>query len=459
MLDVIVIGARCAGAPLAMELAQQNHRILVVDRASFPSDTLSSHLMLPRGSSYLSRLGLLDDVLARTPSFERMRADFEGVVLGGVVGAEDLRKRYRQLHGDDLTAPTSRWISVRRRVLDAILVDRAREAGADIREKFLVEDLVRDGDRVVGIRGRTGSGTVVEERAQVVVGADGRHSTTVRKLPVRPEHAQSSGSFCYWGYFADLDLASIGGPQIVKRGRLRAATVPTNDGNFGVSIWGPLAWFDAFRANVERNFLRAVEYCSPAMANLIRPEGLRSEPLFGTADLANVLRPVCGPGWALIGDAAASHDQCLAIGMTHALRDAQLLACELNLAFGGSCSVDTALARYAAQRHGDHTREFHQFVCEEAQMNCQTRQELNLFAAMRGNADAQNAAVAMIADVIPRSEFHAPERIQAILANTTDSFDRYPLARRWDLTQARYQENPFLGDRLEWRPCDEGDRC
>src|SRR5262249_28110044 len=152
--DVIVIGARCAGSPTAMLLAHKGYRVLLVDRAAFPSDTLSTHWIHPRGVAALSRWGLLDK-LARTgcPPIATYSFDFEAFVLRGPP---------RPLDGI-LTG-----YGPRRTILDALLVDAASEAGVEICQQFSVDELVFDGGRVVGIRGRADDGPVVEARARLV---------------------------------------------------------------------------------------------------------------------------------------------------------------------------------------------------------------------------------------------------------------------------------------------------
>ncbi|NEE40790.1 oxidoreductase, partial [Streptomyces sp. SID7982] len=157
--DVIVVGARCAGSPTAMLLASKGYRILVVDRAVFPSDTLSTHLIHPPGVAALRRWGLLDRLVATgCPPIHTYEFDFGSLVLPGAPGTEAEPFAY---------AP-------RRTVLDELLVDAAREAGAEVREGFTVTELVRgDAGDVVGVRGREPGGPEVTERARVVLGADG----------------------------------------------------------------------------------------------------------------------------------------------------------------------------------------------------------------------------------------------------------------------------------------------
>ena len=160
--DAIVVGARCAGSPTAMLLARQGHRVTLVDRARFPSDTLSTHAIARAGVVQLDRWGLLDDVLAtgappvRTASFH--------------VGGEVIELRIKARAGiDHLVAP-------RRHVLDPLLLDAAAAAGADVRTGLNVTGVTRHLGRVTGIAGRDEGGDDVTINARFVVGADGLRS-------------------------------------------------------------------------------------------------------------------------------------------------------------------------------------------------------------------------------------------------------------------------------------------
>src|SRR5688500_15152914 len=185
--DAIVIGARCAGAPAAMLLARAGHKVLLVDRDSFPSDTLSTLMIHPPGVALLRRWGLLDRLAAtRCPAIARYTLDFGPLAIsgspapaGGVAVAH---------------AP-------RRTILDKLLVDAAAEAGAEVRERFVVDELLFEHGRVAGVRGHAIGGSPVVERARVVVGADGRHSLVAKT--VRPEHYNERpplqcGYYTYW---------------------------------------------------------------------------------------------------------------------------------------------------------------------------------------------------------------------------------------------------------------------
>ena len=168
MYDVIVVGARVAGASTALLLARRGLKVLAVDRAEFPSDTLSTHQVQVPGVARLRRWGMLDGVVAAgPPPAASVRFDPGPVVLRG---------RFPEFEG------ASAVYSPRRTLLDKLLVDAARAAGAEVRERFAFDSLVFDGDRVVGIRGRSRGGAAVTETARLVVGADGRHSAVAKAV-------------------------------------------------------------------------------------------------------------------------------------------------------------------------------------------------------------------------------------------------------------------------------------
>ena len=189
--DAIIVGARCAGSPTAALLAGNGYRVLVVDRATFPSDTVSTHVLQPLGVAALARWGLLDRLVASgCPPIHTYTYDFGPFTLSGAPGTKDAPVAY----------------CPRRTVLDKLLVDAAAEAGAEVREGFTVEAVVIEDGRVVGIKGRSKDGATVTERARVVVGADGRHSMVA--AAVRPEQYHEgrrcslpttpTGAACRW---------------------------------------------------------------------------------------------------------------------------------------------------------------------------------------------------------------------------------------------------------------------
>src|SRR5689334_12703311 len=158
--DAIVVGARCAGSPTAMLLARRGYRVLLVDRATFPSDTLSTHAIHAPGVAALQRWGLLDSMTATgCPPLAIYRVDFGPFTVEG-------------------TPPPVEGISAgyapRRYLLDTILVEAAAAAKVEVRERFSVHELLVEDGAVVGIRGSEHGGREVVERARIVIGADGR---------------------------------------------------------------------------------------------------------------------------------------------------------------------------------------------------------------------------------------------------------------------------------------------
>ncbi|MEH1016607.1 NAD(P)/FAD-dependent oxidoreductase [Micromonospora sp. CPCC 206060] len=439
MYDAIVIGARCAGASTAMLLARQGHRVLVVDRAAFPSDVISTHFLWPHGMSYLNRWGVMDQVLAVTPSHSTMKLVNDGIELTGSVPVELLREYFRDLHGDD-SGVVQTYASVRRLVLDQILVEAAAKAGAEVRTNFTVRELLVSDGRVVGIRGRTVDGELVEERAKIVVGADGRNSFVARTLNLPKYDERPRCTFAYWTYYAGFDL---GLGQIHRRGRLACAVVPTNFEQNMVLVWGPSEWSRDFRRDVPGNFSRALDFVSPELGEVVRTRGTRMERIYGTLDQAAFLRPLHGPGWVLVGDAECFKDQCTAIGMTHAFRDAELTSAALHRWFTGEATIDEAMTTYETRRRSQNAAAYYDYVCTLAEMRPYRHDELQLFVALRGNQQEIDRFIATHADIAPVSEFFQASNLFQLNDAAKESSAGYSIFEDFAATTRMYQQNPF----------------
>ena len=332
--DVVVVGARVAGSATAMLLARQGLRVLVLDRATFPSDTISSHQVQVPGMARLHRWGLLDRIRAAgTPATRQVRFDAGDVVLHGC---------FPEYEGvDELHSP-------RRTLLDALLVEAARAAGAEVREGFRVESLVRDDDgRVRGIRGRDNrAGAVpVTHTATLVVGADGKRSLVADAVGARRYRTRPALSFASYGYWAGVPLT---GGEFYQRPGLAVAAFPTNDDLTMVYLAAPMAEFPAYRGDIEPNYLAALDRCGD-LSERVRA-GVRAERLRTTPDQPNTLRVPHGPGWALVGDAGAVMDSISAQGITHALRDAERLSAAVVAGLGGRQPLAAALAGHQRRR-------------------------------------------------------------------------------------------------------------
>jgi len=331
MYDAIVVGARCAGSPAAMLLARKGYRVLLADKASFPSDTMSTHYIHPPGVARLGRWGLLERLRAtNAPPILKLTVHMAGVAFsppppdGGPVAEA--------------------WCP-RRTVLDTILVHAAVEAGAELREDFPVRELVRDGERVCGVRGGR-EGSLVTEEARIVIGADGLHSLVARAVEAPAYRTIPSLTFGYYAYWSGVPQD---GAEIHMLEDCGVLVFPTNDDSMCIAAGSGIAGFHEFRKDVEGNYLRILDKV-PGLD--VRLRGARRESrILGTADQPNYFRRPFGPGWALVGDAGYHRDFITGLGITDAFRDAELLADAIDDGFAGRRPLDEALAGYEEARN------------------------------------------------------------------------------------------------------------
>jgi 2-polyprenyl-6-methoxyphenol hydroxylase-like FAD-dependent oxidoreductase len=329
--DVIVVGARLAGAATAMLLARRGLRVLAVDRATFPSDTISSHQLQVPGVAMLQRWGLLDGLIrAGTPPVRRVRLDADGIVLDGSFPA------YEGV--DALYSP-------RRTLLDSLLVDAAREAGAEVRENFRVEQLTTSGGRVTGIRGGERGRPAVAVSATLVIGADGKRSLVARAVGARRYRERPVRSFASYSYWAGVPVSA---GELYQRPGRAVAVFPTNDELTMVYTAAPMTEFASARADLEGHYLRTLDRCGD-LGDRIR-SGRRTERLRTTPDQPNTFRCPHGPGWALVGDAGVVMDSISAQGMTNALCDAGYLTDAIVAGLGGSRPLAAALRDHQRAR-------------------------------------------------------------------------------------------------------------
>jgi len=393
--DAIVIGARCAGSPMAMLLARKGYRVLVVDRATFPSDTVSTHILHPLGAASLARWGLLDRLTATgCPPIHSYAFDFGPFTISGKPG----------------TADAALAFCPRRTVLDKLLVDAAAEAGSEVREGFVVDEILSEDGRVTGIRGHSKTGGLVTERGRVVVGADGRHSLVAGA--VKPEQYNEKPPLLggYYSYWSDLPMD--GRFETYIRPRRGFAAVPTHDGLTLVIAGWPESEFEENKKHVEQSYLSAIDL-APAFAERLR--AAKRQAPFAGAMVPNFFRKPYGPGWALVGDAGYNKDFITAQGILDAFRDAEKCAGALDQAFTGARPFDEAMDEY--QRHRDErVLAMYEFTCQLATLEPPPPETQRLFAAIHGNQTAMDAFVRMNAGTISPAEFFASENVSAMLA-------------------------------------------
>jgi flavin-dependent dehydrogenase len=334
MYHAIVVGARCAGSPTAMLLARKGYRVLLVDKATFPSDAPRCHFIQLSGVTRLQRWGLLDQLAASNcPPISSMCFNV------GTLAFTDSLPPVEGVAGS--YAP-------RRTVLDKLLVDAAARAGAEVRESFAVQELLMEGDRVTGIRGRGADGATVTERADIVIGADGLHSLVARSAQAPAYHVKPSLTCGYFGYWSGVPMKSM---ELYAGEQQTMFVFPTNDNLTCIGIEWPIQRFPAVRADVEGHFRQAIEQ-APRLAERVR-SGRREERFMGAAELPNFFRKPYGPGWALVGDAGAHKDPYMALGISDAFRDAELLAEAIDAGLAGRQRLEDALAAYERQRNDE----------------------------------------------------------------------------------------------------------
>jgi menaquinone-9 beta-reductase len=326
--DVLIAGARCAGAATAMLLARSGLRVLVIDRGAHGTDTLSTHALMRGGVMQLHRWGVLPRVIAAgTPPIRRTTFHY------GQFATEILVK---SAHGiDSLYAP-------RRTVLDRALVDAASAAGAEVCYGHELVDLVRDRTgRVRGAIIREPGGLSTAVGAELVIGADGAGSTAARLVEAPVTRIGEHASTIVYGHFSRIPDT---GYRWYYDPGLSAGVIPTNGGRHCVFVAMSRGQHrDRLRSDVAAGFQWLLTKVAPDVAAHIA-RSLPDSGFWTFPGRKGFLRKPYGAGWALVGDAGYFRDPITAHGITDALRDAELLA--LAVARGS----EAALADYEAVR-------------------------------------------------------------------------------------------------------------
>jgi 2-polyprenyl-6-methoxyphenol hydroxylase-like FAD-dependent oxidoreductase len=328
--DVIVVGARCAGSPLATMLSRAGMKVCLVDRAGFPSDTPSTHGILPPGVKVLDQLGVMEQLLEVAPALDE-----------GILAFDDIRVDLREFTRN-YGAPA---LNVRRVTLDAILLDTATAAGAEARTKTTVTGLLRSGGRVVGVETTAGA-----LRAPLVVGADGARSTVARLARATEYHRTAPRRLFVWSYFEGVDegerriwLGNIDGDGFLAS--------PSDAGLFLAAFVAPIERWSELRGNrtvgCEAGLARWPEL-GALLANARRVGSVRMMSRWH-----GFFRQSAGPGWVLLGDAGHFKDPTPGQGISDALRQAVALAPAIERALGGGGPADAPLREWWEWRDRD----------------------------------------------------------------------------------------------------------
>jgi len=342
--QVVVVGGGPAGAATAFFLARAGVDVVVLDRARFPRDKPCSEYMSPQASRILDAMGLLsrvEDAGAAHLAGMRVRAPNAATFHGRFADVDGYRG-YRD-----------RGLALRRTILDALLLERAREAGAQVREGVRVTALVHDAEgRVVGVEVTTDEQASETIRASLVVGADGLRSIVSRRLGLAATR-RSQRRLALVTHFVGVDgIGDSGEMHVEHDGYIGLADVGGGVTNVAVVVptsrargaaGDPAAFMDDWirrRAHIAPRFARA----------------LRVSSVLATGPFASAARRGWAPGAALVGDAADFFDPFTGEGIYAALRGAELLSPHVVAASAATSTrdADTALAAY----DDDRVREF-----------------------------------------------------------------------------------------------------
>ena len=320
--------------------------MLVVDRATFPSDTVSTHILHPAWCDALSRWGLLDRLVATgCPPIHTYTFDFGPFTIAGAPGTDEAPVAY----------------CPRRTILDKLLVDAAAEAGAEVREGFTVEEILIEDGRVGRHQGPLEGMATPSSSARASSSAP---TAGIRSWPKQfgPNSMTRSRRLlaAYYTYWSGLPMD--GRFETYIRDRRGFAAVPTHDDLTLVIAGWPYAEFAENKKDIEGNYLKTIEL-APAFAERLR--GAKREARFAGAAVPNYFRKPYGPGWALVGDAGYNKDFITAQGIMDAFHDAELCADALDEAFSGARPFDDAMGDYQRTRDA-RVKPMYEFTCQLA---------------------------------------------------------------------------------------------
>jgi flavin-dependent dehydrogenase len=393
--DVIIVGARCAGAPTAMLLARKGYKVLLLDKAIFPSDTISTHIIFAPGIARLKQWGLLDKVLAtQCPLIERM-----------VFDPGPFRLSWTPTPYDGIRYT----IAPRRISLDKILLDAAIEAGVEMREGCTVEDLLMEGDQVTGVRCHTKGGGTAHEKARIVVGADGRNSIIARMVNAQSYNTIPSMTCWYYSYWSGVDIKDLEFYTPPGRG---IGFIPTNDGLVCVPMIWPHDQFNVCRSDIEGNYLKTLQLV-PGIAEIMH-NAKREDRFYGMAELPMFFRKSYGLGWALVGDAGYHKDPITGQGIGDAFKGAEALTEAIDAGFSGRQGIDEALEQYV-QKRDEKAMPMYGLTNEWAKLQPPPPEMQQIMMALQHNQEQTDRFVGAVAGVVPLPEFFSPENISQIL--------------------------------------------
>ena len=386
--DIVVVGARAAGAATALLLARLGYDVVLVDRAVFPADTVSTHQIARTGVVQLHRWGLLEAVLdSGAPAIRQVTFTVEG---------QSTTRAIKDKAGVDLL------VAPRRYILDTLVAETAAAAGADLRLGVTITGVhLNDAGRATGVYGHDAAGAPVEIDARFVVGADGLRSRVARAVGAEIIEDRGDRGAAQYAYYAGIPWDGI---ELIIADRAFTGVFPTHDNQACIWICSPSTDARAARrraASREDAFTASLDRTAPGLARRLRA-GRRTSPVTGMLRSPNVIRRAHGPGWALVGDAGYHRDPITGHGLSDAYRDAELLAVALDQALRGAAEEGIALAGYQQQRD-EAVRDIFDLTCALADYP-PAAEFVDLQKRLSAAIDAEAATLAAAAPVPGRRE-------------------------------------------------------
>jgi flavin-dependent dehydrogenase len=395
--DAIVVGARCAGSSTAMLLARLGRRVLLLDRRDLPEDLkASTHMVWHSGVDSLARWGLLERLQATgCRPLRRFNLDLGEAVLTGLAPAAG--------EADVAYAP-------RRYVLDGLLLDAAREAGVEFRPNSAVAGLLVEDGRVAGVRISANDGTETEERATIVVGAEGINSLVARSVGAEEYSAHPRNAGSVWAYFNDLPVDDM---EFYSRPGRMGFLWYTNDNMTLAGISFDNATCAVVARNPDAAMRDELEAMDPSLARRVLAAKRKGSWL--TAGTRGVCRRPTGPGWSLVGDAGLTMDPITAAGITNAFRDAELLCGLIHRGLDEPARFDDIVAGFEDQRNA-RSMPLYEFAREMGKLEPPTQDIIDLFRALSASQADTEDYFGVFAQTVPVTRFFDPDNLARIRA-------------------------------------------
>ena len=360
--DVIIVGARVAGSVLAALLGQQGHRVLLLEKTHFPSDTLSTHFFRAPALRAFERLGVLDEVKSAAPPMTVLWNYIDGHVFSDAINEPEEHLRY--------------FLCERRITLDWILIQRANQGpGIEICQDAHVRDLNRRDDHVTGVRWQEADG-MHEASARVVVGADGFYSTLAKSLRPSYETQFPVRRCMYYTYFHGIEsLDEVPFAEHHFVGDTLTYVFPTDASLTLVAVSTPISEFPSFKKEPLKH-LRAHLDSLPLLAPRLRKAEIAAD-VKGAGNIPCYQRVPYGPGWVLVGDAQQVMDPWSGMGIDHAATHASLLANSLHRFLTDAASWEATMSDYHAQARQWSEKTYRRTSTYAADLRPMTRAALN----------------------------------------------------------------------------------